>query len=92
MKFDPEPNDATYARLGKLVDDLDSVISSHIRKHGDKEGTSDAFNAACAVLAGVVQGVADFDRDVFDKLSGAINYHIYCQASQSGERGEYKIQ
>jgi hypothetical protein len=44
------------------------------------------------VLAGVVQGVADFDRDVFDKLSGAINYHIYCQASQSGERGEYKIQ
>ena len=92
MKFDPEPNDATYARLGKLVDDLDSVISSHIRKHGDKEGTSDAFNAACAVLAGVVQGVADFDRDVFDKLSGAINYHIYCQASQSGERGEYQIQ
>jgi hypothetical protein len=92
MKFDPEPDNATYDRLGKLVDDLDSVILSHIREHGEKRGTSDAFNAACAVLAGVVQGVADFDRDVFDKLSGAINYHIYCQASQSGERGEYKIQ
>ncbi len=92
MKFDPEPDNATYDRLGKLVDDLDSVILSHIRKHGDKEGASDAFNAVCAVLAGVVQGVADFDRDVFNKLPGAINYHIYCQASQSGERGEYTVQ
>ena len=92
MKFDPEPDNATYDRLGKLVDELDSVILNHLRKHDGKEGMSDAFNAACAVLAGVVQGVADFDRDVFDKLSGAINYHIYCQASQSGERGEYKIQ
>jgi hypothetical protein len=89
MKFDPEPDNATYDRLGKLVDDLDSVILSHIRKHGDKEGASE-FNAVCAVLAGVVQGVADFDE--FNILPGAINYHIYCQASQSGERGEYTVQ
>jgi hypothetical protein len=92
MRFDPEPDKETYDRLGKLVEDIDHVILNHISKHGEKEGTTDAFNAVCAVLSGVVQGVADFDPDVFDKLSGAISYHIYCQASRSGERGEYKIQ
>jgi len=92
MKFNPEPDNETYRRLGDLVDAIDRVILTHIRGHGEKEGTTDAFNAVCAVLSGVVQGVADFDPDVFDKLSGAISYHIYCQASRSGERGEYTVQ
>ena len=92
MQFDPDPSEQTYMRLCKLVDELDRVIFSHIREHGSEQGTNDAFNAVLAVLSGVVQGVADFDRDVFDKLPGAISYHIYCQARQSGDRGEYKIQ
>lgn len=92
MRFDPEPDKETYDRLGKLVEDIDHVILNHIRQRGAKEGASDAFNAACAVLAGVVQGVADYDCDVFNRLSGAINYHIYCQATNSDMRGEYKIQ
>ena len=91
MRFNPNPDDETYDRLGKLVDDLDRIIGLHVVEHDDKTGLSDAFNAVCAVLSGVVQSVADIDRDVFDKLSGAIAYHIYCQASSLGERGEYKI-
>lgn len=92
MQFNPNSDDETYDRLGKLVDDLDRIIYLHVVEHDDKTGLSDAFNAVCAVLSGVVQSVADIDRDVFDKLSGAIAYHIYCQASNLGERGEYKIQ
>ena len=92
MQFNPNLSDETYDRLSKLVDDLDRIIYLHVVEHDDKTGLGDAFNAVCAVLSGVVQSVADIDRDVFDKLSGAIAYHIYCQASSLGERGEYKIQ
>lgn len=90
MQFNPNLDDETYDRLSKLVDDLERIIDLHVVEHDD--GLSDAFNAVCAVLSGVVQSVADIDRDVFNKLSGAIAYHIYCQASSLNERGEYKIQ
>lgn len=92
MQFDPNPGMETYFRLSRLVEDLDRVIFQHTREHGGKMGANDAFNAVCAVLSGVVQSAAEYDRDVFDKLSGAIAYHIYCQASAFGDRGEYKFQ
>ena len=92
MEFNPDPDDETYYRLNKLVDELDTIICQHIIGHDEKTGLSDAFNAVCAVLSGVVQSVSDIDRDVFQKLSGAIAYHIYCQARGISERGEYKIQ
>lgn len=92
MEFDPNPDKDTYSRLCRLVDKLDHVVHDHVREHGSEQGTNDAFNAVIAVLSGVVQGVADFDPDVFNKLPGAMAYHMYCQAAGSGDRGEYKIQ
>ena len=92
MQFDPNPGMETYLRIGRLVEDLDRVIFEHTRKHGGKMGANDAFNAVCAVLSGVVQSAAEYDQDVFDKLSGAIGFHIYCQGSSFGDRGEYKFQ
>ena len=90
MEFDPNPTGESYLRLGRLVGDLDHVLAEHMRKHDIKLGVNDAFNAVLAVLAGVVESVADYDYDVFNILPGAISYHIYHQAACSDERGMYK--
>jgi hypothetical protein len=91
MKFNPDPDEETYHRLGALVGDIDEIIFKHIRENGDEKGIGDAFNAACAVLAGVTQSVAKYDTEVYDKLSEALQYHIYSHAASNGERGEYTI-
>ena len=91
MKFNPDPGHETYLRLGGLVGDIDEVVFKHISENGDKQGVSDAFNALCAVLAGVTQSVSAYDREVYDKLPNALLYHIYSHAASDGERGEYTI-
>jgi hypothetical protein len=91
MKFNPNVDEETYHRLGALVGDIDEIIIKHIRENGDKKGIGDAFNAVCAVLAGVTQSVANFDTEVYDKLSGALQHHIFSHAASIDERGEYTI-